>query len=59
MTIGIVVVASLAARVTGGGCGHDHIHLGLDELGEDLGQPIEPPLGRPALDRNVLPFHVP
>ncbi len=59
MTIGIVLVASLAARVTEVFPLTITSTLAWTSSGDDLGDPLESPLGRPALDHDVLPLHLP
>jgi hypothetical protein len=38
--------------------GHDHVRFEADELGDDVPESLEPSLGRPALEDEVLPFDV-
>ena len=57
-TIGIVLVACLAALVAAGDAGDDDIHLQANEIGGERRQPLILPLGRPILDHDVLTFDV-
>jgi hypothetical protein len=38
--------------------GHDHVHLEADQLGDDVAESLVPSLGRPALQDEVLAFHI-
>src|SRR5262249_4014106 len=39
------------------GC-HDDVRFETDELGDDVSESLEPSLGRPALEDEILTFHV-
>ena len=59
MTMGIVAVASLAARVRSPtGC-DDDVHLETHQLGRERGKPIEISLRGSPLNDNVFPLDVP
>ena len=38
--------------------GHDHVHLEADQFGDDVAESLVPSLGRPALQDEVLAFHI-
>ena len=58
MTIGIVWVASLAARVGGGRTGDNHVDLETHQFGRKRRETIELSLRRPPLNHNVFPLDV-
>ena len=58
ITIGIVLVAFLAARISGPSCCHDEINLETHQLGHKLREPIALPLRISVLDGDVLSFDV-
>jgi len=58
MRMGIVVVASFAARVAGSVRGYDDIHVETDQFGREAGEPVELSLGVPEVDREVLALDV-
>jgi len=37
---------------------HDHVGFEADQFGDNVAESLEPPLGRPALQDEVLPFHI-
>jgi hypothetical protein len=37
---------------------HDHVRFEADQFGDDGTESLEPPFGRPALEDEVLPFHI-
>ena len=59
MTMGIVDVASLAARVACRTSRDDDVYLETHQLGRERGEAIEFSLCISILDDNVLPLHVP
>src|SRR5215813_14100483 len=58
MTMGIVEVASLAARVTVGPPCDDHVYLETDQVGSKLGQSVGFSLRRPPINDNVFSLHI-
>ena len=58
MTIGIVVVACLAARAPGTAVGHDDVDLEPHQLGRELGKPVVLALRPAELDDEVLALDV-
>ena len=58
MTIGIVVVACLAARVPGVAVGHDDVDLETNQLSRQLGEPVILALRPAEFDDDVLAFDV-
>ena len=59
ITMGIVVVASLAARVAVGPARDDNVYFETHEFGRKRGEAIEFSLCRSPLNDNVFPLHVP
>ena len=59
MTMGIVAVASLAARVAVGTTRDDDVYLETHQFGRERGEAIEFPLCISILNDNVFPLHVP
>ena len=55
-TIGMVWVERLAASAAGGRRSEDHRNLALDEISGKLRQSLRPAVGRPVLNRHVLPL---
>jgi len=55
MTIGIVVVACLAAKAA---LGYDNVDVATHQVGGEAGKPLIIALGPAILDPNVLPFDV-
>ena len=53
-TMGIVVVAALAANVAGGSCCGDHGDFSVNQVGRQLRQAIHLILGPAVYDRRVL-----
>ena len=58
MTMGIVTVASLAARVVCRTTGDDDVYLETHEFGRQRGESIELSLRISPLNDNVFPLHV-
>ena len=58
ITMGIVFVAFLAARIGLSPPRHEDMDLETHQLGRKLGEPIELPLRIPVLDGDVLSFYV-
>src|SRR6266508_6782258 len=58
MTMGTVVVTALAARANRSVPPHDHVRFEANHLGNDVAESLGPPLGRPTLQDEVLPFHI-
>jgi len=58
MTIGIVVVAGLAAKAAGVPRGYDDVDLAMDQLCGEAWETLVIALCPPILDQNVLPFDV-
>ena len=56
--MGIVLVAFLAAWISGPSCYHDDINLETHQLGRKLREPIALPLRISVLDGDVLSFYV-
>ena len=56
--MGIVVVACLAARAAGVPLRHQDIHLETDQLGREVGEPLELPFRPAVLQDEVLAFDI-
>ncbi len=58
ITIGMVSVASFRTRVAVGPIRDKDVDREADQLGSELGQPVDPPLGVAPLDRDIPPLGV-